>query len=477
VSASAAISTGRKAFAAAWGAFLGLAILKFTTPVATELKLRAPSDAGEWLTEPWPNSLGRTLAIILLVGGGVAAATARRKASLSWRAWAPPAAWLAWQWVSAGTAQNGPLAAAATGHFLIVAAAWIAGWWIIGRDAWRPWLCAGLLAGFAWCTVRAAQQSMFEFRENRRVLIENEQSHWTNQPPEALQKMVVDGTLFVTNGGYSMNPVILYKLDRARAFGTMAGYPNALAGIVLLAGPLALVMAWRARSVLRPVTGAITTVLTIGLTFGALVFSGSKAGWLIAVIAAAVAAGQRLPGSWRRAAAITLVVAGAAVFTVRFRSYLTGGASSAGARLQYWRAAVEETRLSPWTGGGPGCFYPTFEKLKSPDAETARLTHNDYLEQFCDSGIPGGVAYAAWMTVIGAGCVRVWRSRRDPWESAMALGLGAWMAQGFVEFGLYIPALSWVAFTFAGILADEGRPTGAEGNPSATPRLPSTRPA
>ena len=27
----------------------------------------------------------------------------------------------------------------------------------------------------------------------------------------------------------------------------------------------------------------------------------------------------------------------------------------------------------------------------------ARLTHNDYLEQFCDSGIIGGVSYALWI--------------------------------------------------------------------------------
>ena len=82
----------------------------------------------------------------------------------------------------------------------------------------------------------------------------------------------------------------------------------------------------------------------------------------------------------------------------------------------------------------------------------ARLAHNDYLEQFSDSGIIGGTLYGAWIVfsllTIGR-CV--WRSA-DSVSFAIFLGVFAWFIQGFGEFGLYVPALAWTAFTLFGFL-------------------------
>ena len=82
----------------------------------------------------------------------------------------------------------------------------------------------------------------------------------------------------------------------------------------------------------------------------------------------------------------------------------------------------------------------------------ARLTHNDYLEQFSDSGFIGGICYAAWigllLAVLGR---RVW-GMRDVVPFAIFAGLLGWFAQGMSEFGLYIPALAWMAFCLAGWL-------------------------
>jgi len=101
-------------------------------------------------------------------------------------------------------------------------------------------------------------------------------------------------------------------------------------------------------------------------------------------------------------------------------------------------------------GTGPGTFQRPYAQIKSPDAEMARLTHNDYLEQFSDSGIIGGICYAAWigLALLTVG-QRAWRSS-GYLQFSLFLGLLGWFAQGLVEFSLYVPALAWTAFTLLG---------------------------
>src|SRR4029077_1201619 len=143
---------------------------------------------------------------------------------------------------------------------------------------------------------------------------------------------------------------------------------------------------------------------------------------------------------------------GFGIFAVRFHNYFAAGATSAGARFDYWRAAAQTTLKHPLLGTGPGTFQRPYAQIKSPESEMARLTHNDYLEQFSDSGIVGGITYSAWIIVavvtIGR---RAWKS-----ESlvvfAIFIGLLGWFTQGLGEFELYIPALAWVTFAFFGCL-------------------------
>jgi O-antigen ligase len=91
----------------------------------------------------------------------------------------------------------------------------------------------------------------------------------------------------------------------------------------------------------------------------------------------------------------------------------------------------------------------------------ARLAHNDYLEQFSDSGLPGGILYSAWIIAallfIGQ---RLWKSD-NPALLAIFLGLLGWFIQGLGEFELFIPALAWTAFTFMGCLLGQDMPNQA----------------
>ena len=158
------------------------------------------------------------------------------------------------------------------------------------------------------------------------------------------------------------------------------------------------------------------------------------------------------PARLKLAALDGILLVGLGIFAVRFHNYFAAGATSVGARFDYWRAAAETTFDHPLLGTGPGTFQRPYAQLKSPEAEMARLAHNDYLEQFSDSGIAGGVFYAAWivlaLAIIGR---RVWH-RGDPMTFAIFVGLLGWFVQGFGEFGLYVPALAWTAFTLLGCL-------------------------
>ena len=64
----------------------------------------------------------------------------------------------------------------------------------------------------------------------------------------------------------------------------------------------------------------------------------------------------------------------------------------------------------------------------------------------------GGLAYTSWIflaLVVGGNFF--WRNA-DVLSFAMLAGLIAWFMQGFGEFSLFIPALSWTAFTLLGCL-------------------------
>jgi len=79
-----------------------------------------------------------------------------------------------------------------------------------------------------------------------------------------------------------------------------------------------------------------------------------------------------------------------------------------------------------------------------------RLVHNNYLEQACDSGVIG---FLAFITLIAGSIAVLYRKSRieSTWLSVW-LGLLGWSLQGVVEFDLYIPALAWPAFLFFGWL-------------------------
>ena len=274
--------TATKIYALAFGLFLGLCIWKFGNPVILDQKISAPATPSEFFKEPWPTHWANWI-FLLLTGLGALLIFQNK---IAWREskwlWWLPLVWLSWQFISATQTEDADLTGATLWQFSGCVACYFLGALIFARDDLWRWLLPGLLAAFVFCLVRGIDQHVFEFPENRLMLMEGERAGWTNVPPENLAQMKADKIIITTNGIDVANPVILDKFKKGRVAGTLV-YPNALAGIILLLWPLSLALAFGATKKLRPPVRFAAIGLTIFLGSTAMVWSGSKLGWLIAI--------------------------------------------------------------------------------------------------------------------------------------------------------------------------------------------------
>jgi len=335
-------------------------------------------------------------------------------------------------------------------HFVGCVGCYFVGAMVLAREQVLPWLLIGLLAAFTWCLIRAVNQKLIEFPRERIDLVLGQQHGWTNFTTESVMQMKASRVIINTNGVDMVNPAILAKYEKGRVSGTLV-YPNALAGLILLLLPASLVLAVTQTNRLRPWIRGLVVVLTVFLGVGGMFWTGSKLGWLVGLGLGVV---WLMRFNWPRRLKITLVVfvvvVGVGLFAWRFQHYFSAGAKSVGARFDYWRAAAQVFVHSPVFGSGPGTFQRPYAEIKSPESEMARLVHNDYLEQFSDSGLVGGMAYLAWVILALSMAGRTaWRSG-SPLRQAIMLGVLGWFGQGVGEFSLYVPALAWTAFVLLG---------------------------
>jgi hypothetical protein len=445
-----------KLYALAFGLFLGLCLWKFGNPVILDHQISAPATLAEWFNEPWPPHWAGWLLLPLTALGAVLVFQNKtpRPQLLKWLG-LPPLVWLGWQFLSATQTVDADLTAATLWQFSGAVACYWLGWLIFARNQLWRWLLPGLLAAFAFSLVRGVDQRVFEFPQDRQSLVEGERCGWTNFPAATLAEMRSENIIVTTNGAEMANPVILDKFKKGRVYGTLV-YPNALAGIILLLGPASLALAFGATKKMKPLIRLAAIALAVFLIGAAFFWTGSKLGWLLGVgLAGLFLLRRKGPWKFKLAAVAAVLILGLGIFAVRFQHYFATGATSTVARMDYWRAAVQTTAAHPGFGTGPGTFQRPYAQLKSPDSEMARLAHNDYLEQFSDSGLVGGLTYAAWIFLaLAAAGKKLWR-HGDAITFALFAGLLGWFAQGFGEFGLFIPALAWPAFTLLGALQNQ----------------------
>lgn len=413
-----------RVFSLLFGAFIGLSLLKFGDACLFEALVPWPENVYEWVLNHWPVKIGYWLLVVLAIVGVF---VARLQTNTPRWVLALPLVWLGWQFVSATQTVDVELTRQTLYHFTACVVCFYLGMFCLSRERsplffWLPVLCAMMVV-----VSLGIHQHFGGLEETRRYFFAYVYPQLGSVPPEYLKRMSSD-----------------------RIFSTLF-YPNTLAGAILLLLPPTSVVLWRVLRRLTLPTRCLLTVIYGVAALGCLLWSGSKGGWLLALLSGLVALlhlsfAKRL----KEALVIAFLVAGVAGFFWKYSGFFERGAKSVHARFDYWQAATQTTVSKPVFGSGPGTFGIAYKAIKKPESEMARLAHNDYLQQASDSGILGFAAFVTWMIVI----VRLGYAKPDSpslnFQFCVWVGLLGWALHGILEFGLYIPALAWTGFAMSG---------------------------
>ncbi|MSU62275.1 MAG: hypothetical protein EXS31_07745 [Pedosphaera sp.] len=428
----------------ACGCLFGLSLLKFGNPIVLDKLIESPVGIWELIFSPWPVRWGQ-IGLVALIAACLPIARFRPPKPV-WL-FLLPVLWFGWQVLSSVTTVDASLTRITIIHFATCLFAFGLGLFVLGPRGKLLQFAVGVLPFFVW------------------VLWTGFDQHYGGL--DATEKMIKE----TPNWREIYPPEYLERIAKKRIFGTLV-YPNALAGAILLWLPVLVGCIWRIGDRL---TLASRVVLIGTLIYGGgacLFWSGSKSGWLIALGLVLVALCHvGISRKFKTVIIFIVFLVGLAGFSWKFASYFKAGATSVGARVQYWRAAWITSLEHPVVGTGPGTFARAYAKIRPPDAEMAHLTHNDYLEQASDSGFPGMVCYTSfWVGLISLARYRPISSVGDV-RFCIWLGLLGWVVQGVSEFGLYIPALAWPAFALAGWMST-GNGHGQDLEPQITSKPP-----
>ena len=409
-----------------FGVFLGVSLLKFGNPAIFNHFFTWPTNGFEWVFNSWPLQAGYWILGITAFAGLFAM---QLKSRVPGWVVAMPSVWLLWQFISATRTVDPELTRPTLVYFAACVVCFYLGLFCLNDNRLHRGLWFPLVLAFAWVISTGIQQHFGGLEETRRYFFAYIYPKLDSVPPEYMKKM-------------SSN----------RIFSTLF-YPNTLAGALLLLLPAISAALWRLSVRLtNPARWFLIGLFGLG-GLGCLYWSGSKGGWLLALLMGLVTL-LHLSFSKRIKMAVVAVflLAGVTGFIWKYAGFFEKGATSVHARFDYWRAALQTTVANPVLGTGPATFGVSYKRIKKPESEMARLAHNDYLEQASDSGAVGFVSYLAFVVAV------LWFGYAAPKGSAdwlrfcVWLGLLGWALQGLFEFGLYVPAIGWTAFALSGWL-------------------------
>ncbi|MGC8742963.1 MAG: O-antigen ligase family protein [Verrucomicrobiia bacterium] len=415
------------------GLFLGVVLSKGGNPVIFSDKIEPPQNFFEIIFQPFPfywlYLLLGTLFIINLF--------CHFKLTIFKKKWILflPLPWFIWQLLAAFHTVDTRLTSQTLPHFFACIICFYIG--VFNKEhfsKFSPSLLTGILLGFLWTIWNGFDQHFGGLEAIR----QNFEKHIQQLPPN--QRELIDTYEFRV------------KILSNRIFSTFI-YPNAFAGgLLLLTPPLfCFVHSYFSKNAKPRPFAIIVSSSIIAVSLVCLYWTGSKSGLIIAAVTGSlIFLKSTLSKKIKLLSAILIVLFAGAFVVLKYADYFQRGAKSLGARFDYWNAAAKITIANPVFGTGPGTFSIPYRKIKPPEAEMARLAHNDYLEQASDSGIFGMLFYVGFVlgvVIYGYKTVGSNKSLFPYW-----LGFCAYSLHCLFEFHLYIPALAYPAFVFSGIL-------------------------
>lgn len=236
-----------------------------------------------------------------------------------------------------------------------------------------------------------------------------------------------------SNGGWIYGPYVNHN--------HYAGFINMLALF-----PLALVLGRNVRRDKSFVMFALTAVM-----FASLVFSQSRGG-ILSFVAEIVILG--LVFLKRRQARQLMIVGGA----VMLLAMLAGGVGMVvlttrfdarpekmvEGRAAVWKESLQGIREHFWSGTGLGTFWVEYPRYRSrPSMLRWNEAHNDYIQVFFETGLPGFLLMLWFLWKLGAWVLPRLMNDKDP-EFGMilgaTLGIAGLLVHSLSDFNLQIPA-------------------------------------
>ncbi|MCC6695806.1 MAG: O-antigen ligase family protein [Candidatus Hydrogenedentes bacterium] len=128
---------------------------------------------------------------------------------------------------------------------------------------------------------------------------------------------------------------------------------------------------------------------------------------------------------------------------------------TASLRFSYWKSGMLIALANPVVGVGLGNFGTVYPKYQLPSSADVKQAHNDFLQMFCETGVPGGILFAVFW-----GCFAVWgvgRIRREPVKAERWLlagvfcGVAGFVLHSVVDMNFPNPSLATLVFLLAGL--------------------------
>jgi len=401
--------------------------LKFGAPVVTQALMFVPGDALEWILEPWPNQIAFVFILVSLLWLVLDAERLTARVDFLFLL---PLLFLLTQAAPTLGSINRQVSLDTLVYFACCVLLFYTAAWYVRDGANAAAIFGGLGLATMLVCVAALRQYFGGLEETRQFAAAYVD---TTQAPKDF----------------------LLRLTSNRPFAWFGGYPNALAGFLVIA--FAPTLAWisvRGRGwdprVRRP------TLALAGCLMGfCLILTGSRGGYVAFAVTIVTALLVVIPSGARRTLTIgaALCLLGVILFIAHRSGMVSTGTTSMSARTDYWRGAVSIARDHPWLGTGPGTFGSIYPKYKTAQTEEAQLVHNNYLQMWSDSGLAAFVVFGLmWVVAIKDSFKLIGQRRDDAAAIAICASLTGWVVHGFVDFDLYVPGVAFPAFILLGIL-------------------------